>query len=688
MICKKEMLWGNYSLSLETGKIANQADGSVVARYGDTVVLCTVVSERKALEEASFFPLTVNYIEKFYAAGKIPGGFIKREGRPSERETLISRLIDRSIRPLFPDNFKNEIQIVCTLLSNDLCCDPSIPALIGASAALCISGVPFNGPVACAHVGYSNKEFVLNSNEKTDLDLIVAGTQSGILMVESEAQQLSESIMLDSLEYAHLNYQPVIQLINDLAECAGKPRWAVPAIEQPGELITYLSSPEFIEAITQAYSNKLKLERYAEIQSVLDNVFDKFADSEFSKSLITSMFHDACSKFVRNNIMDNNMRIDGRKNVDIRPISTEVAVLPKVHGSAIFNRGETQALVVATLGTAQDEQIIDALNGEYKERFLLHYNFPPFSVGEVGKLGSPGRREIGHGKLAWRALNPVLPSREDFGYSIRVVSEITSCNGSSSMATVCGTSLSLMDAGVPLKNAVAGIAMGMILDDNGKYVILSDIMGDEDHLGDMDFKVAGTEHGITALQMDIKVSSVSFAVIKDALGQAKEGRMEILKKMSEGISGHRSEVNENAPKMVNITIPKDKIRDVIGSGGKVIREIIEKTSAKIDINDDGIISIAAPNQSNIDEAVTIIKSIAYEPEVGQIYSGIVVKVLDFGAFVRFHGVREGLVHISELANRRVEKVQDIVSEGDKVKVKFLGLDRGKYRLSIKAVTAS
>lgn len=686
MIFKKEINWGGRTLSIETGHLAHQANGSVVVRYENTIVLCTVVADEKQNSDADFFPLTVNYIEKAYAAGKIPGGFIKREGRPSEKETLVSRLIDRPIRPLFHLDFKNETQVICTALSFDGKNDADIISIIGASAALTLSGIPFMGPIAAAKIGYENGEFLLNPEigHESELDLIIAGTKDGVLMVESGANELSEEEMLKALKFGHKSFQPVIDMVLDLAEECAKDPWEIPNPSVDNKNIIKEISNNFMADIEEAYKGTSKHDRNSALKKVFAKITEHFSDrEEISGKLLGDMFHEVCSICVRNNILNNGKRIDNRSVTDIRNIKSYASVLPMVHGSAIFERGETQVLAVATLGTSQDEQIIDALSGEYKERFLLHYNFPPFSVGEVGRLGTPGRREIGHGKLAWRAISKVLPSKEEFPYSMRVVSEVLSCNGSSSMATVCGTSLALMDAGVPIKNAVAGIAMGLIIDGN-KSVILSDIMGEEDHLGDMDFKVAGTQKGITALQMDIKVTGISFEIMEDAIKQAREGRIHILKEMSKTLKESRSELNKNAPKMTTITIPKDKIREVIGSGGKVIREIIEVSGAKIDIDDDGNVTVAAQNTSSMDTALNMIKEIAMDPIDGTVYKGKVVKLMEFGAFVNFFGSRDGLVHVSEMSDKRVEKVSDILNEGDEVSVKFLGYDnKGRAKLTMK-----
>lgn len=687
MICKKEINWGGRLLSIETGRFANQATGAVTVRYGDTIVLCTVVADDKPGTENDFFPLTVNYIEKSYAAGRIPGGFVKREGRPSEHEVLVSRLIDRPIRPLFHPDFRNETQIVCTVLSFDRENDTDVISIIGASAALTISGLPFMGPIAAARIGYENGEFILNPKigHETDLNLTIAGTKDGVLMVESGAKELSDETMLEALKFGHNAFQPVVNMIIELAEEAAKESWEVQSPEKIGDEALFNEIFDlFTKDIEAAYNGESKQERNEAKKKVFAKILEHYSEKEeMTEDILAKKFHDVCSQFIRNKLLIHGKRVDNRKAKDIRKISVDVSILPRVHGSAVFNRGETQALAIATLGTTQDEQLVDSLSGEFKERFLLHYNFPPFCVGEVGRLGSPGRREIGHGRLAWRAINAVLPSREEFPYSMRVVSEVLSCNGSSSMATVCGASLALMDAGVPIKNAVAGIAMGLIIDGDN-YVILSDIMAEEDHLGDMDFKVAGTKDGITALQMDLKVNGVSFDIMEAAMKQAREGRMHILKEMSKGLSEARPELNENAPKLVSLIIPKDKIREVIGSGGKVIRDIIERSGAKIDIDDDGNVNVAAPDSKSIYVAVGMIKEIAFDPEEGAIYKATVVKIMDFGAFVRFYGTKEGLVHISTMSDERVENVTDIVNEGDEVNVKFLGYDnKGRAKLTMK-----
>ena len=691
-IHRVQLDWGGRKLVLETGKVARQADGAVVATYGETKVLATVVAAKEPREGVDFLPLTVDYQEKFYAAGRIPGGYFKREGRPTEKETLVSRLIDRPVRPLFAEGWRNETQVIVTTLSHDLENDPDVLAMIAASAALTLSGAPFMGPIGAARVGFVNNEYVLNPllDEMTEsqLDLVVAGTQDAVLMVESEAKELSEDVMLGAVMFGHRHFQPVIDAIIKLAEKAAK---------EPRELQvsdTAALDKEMLALIDQdlraAYAIADKMERHAAVDAAKTKVMAHFCpegaeNPPYPAQQVAGVFKQIEAKIVRWNILDSGRRIDGRDVKTVRPIVSEVGVLPRVHGSALFTRGETQALVVATLGTGEDEQWVDALQGTYKETFLLHYNFPPFSVGETGRMGGPRRREIGHGKLAWRAIHPILPAHHEFPYTLRVVSEITESNGSSSMATVCGTSLALMDAGVPLKRPTAGIAMGLILEDK-RYAVLSDILGDEDHLGDMDFKVAGTERGVTSLQMDIKIAGITEEIMRVALGQAKEGRMHILGEMSKALAQHRDQLGEHAPRIEVFNIPVDKIREVIGSGGKVIREIVEKTGAKIDISDDGTVKVASANGDAMKAAINWIKSIASEPEVGHIYEGTVVKVMDFGAFVNFFGAKDGLVHISQLAPRRVQKVTDVVKEGDKVKVKLLGFDeRGKVRLSMKVV---
>ena len=687
-IFRKELMWGGRRLVLETGKVARQADGAVMATYGETTVLCTAVAMKQAKPGQDFFPLTVNYQEKTFAAGKIPGGFFKREGRPSEKETLVSRLIDRPIRPLFAPGFRNETQVVCTVLSHDLENDPDIVALVGTSAALTLSGIPFLGPIGAARVGYIDGKYVLNPQldemPNTALDLVVAGTQEGVLMVESEAKELSEDVMLGAVMFGHQQFQPVIQAIIELAEAAAKEPWDLPPVSPEAEAIEAKTRAAVAADIAAAYAERQKQARSDKLDAAKAKLADVFVDDP-QRQLAAKAFKEIEKDIVRGAILKGEPRIDGRDTKTIRPIVAEVGVLPRAHGSALFTRGETQAMVVTTLGTGQDEQIIDALEGEYRSHFMLHYNFPPYSTGEAGRMGSPGRREIGHGKLAWRAVHPLLPTKEGFPYTVRVVSEITESNGSSSMATVCGASLSLMDAGVPLKRPVAGIAMGLIKE-GAEFAVLSDILGDEDHLGDMDFKVAGTEHGVSALQMDIKITSITEEIMRIALGQAKAGRLHILGEMAKALDAAREAVSSNAPRITTITIPKDKIREVIGSGGKVIREICETTGAKIDIEDDGTIKVAAVDASASQAAIDWIRGIVAEPEVGVIYNGKVVKTVDFGAFVNFLGARDGLVHISELAPHRVGKTTDIVKVGDQVKVKVLGFDdRGKVKLSMKQV---
>jgi polyribonucleotide nucleotidyltransferase len=686
-IYKHEIEWGGRKLTLETGRIARQANGAVLATYGDTVVLCTAVGEASPRAGADFFPLTVNYQEKTFAAGKIPGGFFKREGRPSEKETLVSRLIDRPIRPLFAKGYKNETQVICTVLSHDMENDPDIVAMVGASAALTISGLPFLGPIGAARVGYKDGQYILNplmdELQESALDLVVAGTREGVLMVESEAQELTEEVMLGAVNFGHDQMQTVIDAIIALAErCAKEPRDVPLQAPEVAQVKEKLLAGGILEKFTGAYGEVDKQARQAKVAAVREGAVADLSDED--KAIAGDLFKSLEANVVRGNILKGSRRIDGRTTKDIRPIVAEVGVLPLTHGSALFTRGETQALVTTTLGTGQDEQLIDSLEGSYREHFMLHYNFPPYSVGECSFRLAPGRREIGHGKLAWRAVRPLLPAKEDFPYTIRVVSEITESNGSSSMATVCGSSLSLMDAGVPLKRPVAGIAMGLIKEGED-FAVLSDILGDEDHLGDMDFKVAGTATGITALQMDIKITSITRQIMEIALNQARDGRLHILGEMNKALTSAREDVSGNAPRITVITIPKDKIREVIGTGGKVIREICEETGAKIDIEDDGTVKVAAVDQTQAQAALDWIKSIVAEPEIGEIYSGKVVKVVDFGAFVNFLGPRDGLVHISELAPERVNTVTDIVKEGDQVKVKCIGMDRGKVKLSMKRV---
>jgi polyribonucleotide nucleotidyltransferase len=685
-----EIEWGGRKLSLETGRVARQADAAVLAQYGETSVLATVVFEKEARPGIDFFPLTVNYQEKTYAAGKIPGGFFKREGRPSEKETLTSRLIDRPIRPLFVDGFKHETQVVVTVLSHDMENDPDIVSMVAASAALTLSGVPFLGPIGAARVGFIEGQYVLNpmidEMSSSELDLVVAGTGDAVMMVESEAKELSEKQMLEAVMFGHRGFQPVIQAIIKLAEKAAKEPWSF----EPADKSKYVGKvKDLVDAeLRKAFATPEKQRRHELVEAarskVMKDLLPDGADAN-EKVLLDSVFKGLEQDIVRGDIIKTEKRIDGRDLRTVRPIRSEVHVLPRTHGSALFTRGETQAIVVATLGTGEDEQFIDALEGTRKERFMLHYNFPPFSVGETGRMGSPGRREIGHGKLAWRAVHPLLPGPEEFPYTVRVVSEITESNGSSSMATVCGTSLALMDAGVPLKRPVAGIAMGLIKEGNS-FAVLSDILGDEDHLGDMDFKVAGTENGVTSLQMDIKIAGITEEIMRVALDQANAGRMHILGEMAKALTGARAELGEHAPRIETIKIPVDKIREVIGTGGSVIRDIVATSGAKVDIEDDGTIKIAASKRESIEAALNRIKSITQEPEVGQIYKGKVVKIMEFGAFVNFFGAKDGLVHVSQLAPGRPERVEDVVKEGQEVYVKLLGFDdRGKVRLSMKIV---
>lgn len=692
-IYRKEIEWGGRTLVLETGHIARQASGAVMATYGDTTVMCTVVGAKSVKPGQDFFPLTVNYTEKYYSAGKIPGGFFKREGRPTEKETLVSRLIDRPIRPLFPGGFKNEVQVICTVVSHDLENDSDIVAMIGASAALCLSGLPFMGPIAGAKVGYKDGEYILNPSleavKESDLELVVAGTSDAVLMVESEAKELSEDVMLGAVEFGHNACKPVIDAIIDLAEQAAKEPWEL--AEGPDTSALKAKIAEVAEAdLRAAYAIITKQDRVAKINEVKAAIAEAVAPMlEESEELTEQMVGDLTKKLesaiVRGNILETKKRIDGRGLDDVRDIRAEAGILPRTHGSALFTRGETQGLVVATLGTGEDEQIIDGLEGSYRSNFMLHYNFPPFSVGECGRVGFTGRREVGHGKLAWRAVNAVLPTAEEFPYTIRIVSEITESNGSSSMASVCGASLSMMDAGVPISRPVSGIAMGLIKEGDD-FAVLSDILGDEDHLGDMDFKVAGTSEGITALQMDIKITGITKEIMEVALEQAGRGRAYILDEMNKGLADARTELSEHAPRIETMKIPVDKIREVIGTGGKVIREIVETTGAKVNIEDDGTIKIASSVASQIDAAKDWITGIVAEPEVGVIYKGKVVRIMDFGAFVNFMGGRDGLVHISELVEERVENVTDVVKEGDEVYVKCLEIDgRGKVRLSMRVV---
>jgi polyribonucleotide nucleotidyltransferase len=692
-VTKKSMQWGEETLTLETGKVARQADGTVIATLGETSVMANVTFAKSMKEGQDFFPLTVHYQEKYYAAGKIPGGFFKREARPSEAETLTARLIDRPIRPLFVDGFKNEVLVMCTVLSHDLVNSPDIVAMIAASAALTISGVPFMGPIGCARVGFVDGEYVLNptvddmnglrNNPEQRLDLVVAGTKDAVMMVESEAYELSEDEMLGAVTFAHKQIQPVIDLIIDLAEVAAKEPFDFAPVDYSDLYAAVKAAGE--EQMRAAYGNTDKQERVEAVAAARDAIKAALNEEQLADANLGSAMKKLEASILRGDVVKGGKRIDGRATTDVRAIVSETGMLPRTHGSALFTRGETQALAVTTLGTGDDEQMIDALHGTYKSNFMLHYNFPPYSVGEVGRVGSPGRREIGHGKLAWRALQAVLPAATDFPYTIRVVSEITESNGSSSMASVCGGSLSMMDAGVPLKAPVAGVAMGLILEDDGDYAILTDILGDEDHLGDMDFKVAGTENGITSLQMDIKVAGITPEIMKNALAQAKEGRMHILGEMSNALT-EAGEFSVHAPRIETMQVPTDKIREVIGSGGKVIREIVEVSGAKVDINDDGQIKIASPDGESIKKAYDMIYAIVAEPEVGQIYTGKVVKVVDFGAFVNFFGKRDGLVHVSQIENRRLNHPSDVLKEGQEVKVKLLGFDdRGKVRLAMKMV---
>ena len=686
-VFKKEIEWGGKTVTFETGRIARQADGAVLVSIGETTVLCTAVAAHAAKLGQDFFPLTVNYQEKTFAAGKIPGGFFKREGRPSEKETLVSRLIDRPIRPLFPPQFRCETQVIATVLSHDLNNDPDIVALLGASAALTISGIPFFGPIGAARVGFIDGKYALNptTDEMTNskLDLVVAGTREGVLMVESEAHELDEETMLGAVSFGHDAMQTVIDGIIALAEVAAKDPRPLPDAPKEAEAVKK-TLKGFEKPLVKAYATVEKSKRQEAIAVVKSDAMEAL-DEDTDVTLAKEAFKTMEADIVRGNILKSGKRIDGRDLSTVRPIIAEAGILPRAHGSALFTRGETQALVVATLGTGQDEQIVDALDGEYRANFMLHYNFPPYSVGEAGRVGSPGRREIGHGKLAWRAINPVRPAKDDFPYTIRVVSEITESNGSSSMATVCGTSLAMMDAGVSLARPVSGIAMGLIKEGD-KFAVLSDILGDEDHLGDMDFKVAGTAEGITALQMDIKITSITREIMDQALAQAKEGRLHILEEMNKALASARESLADSAPKITTMTVPVDKIRDVIGTGGKVIREICEQTGAKIDIEDDGTIKIAAADTEASEAAFQKIRNIVAEPELNAIYTGKVVKTVDFGAFVNFMGAKDGLVHISELQNGRTNKTTDIVKEGDTVKVKVIGFDdRGKIKLSMRRV---
>ncbi len=691
-VCRKEMEWGGRKLVLETGKLARQATGAVVVRYGETEVIATVCAAKEVKADQDFFPLTVNYQEKYYATGKVPGGFMKREGKPSEREVLLSRLIDRPIRPLFPDAFKNEVQIICTVLAHDQNTDSDIPAMIAASAALAVSGIPFLGPIGGAKVGYKNGEFILNPTieqlKTTDLELVVAGTSEGVLMVESEAQELSEDTMLSAVMFGFESFQPVIKLIGEMAAEAGKEKWETPEFPPEFDELYKRLADGFGKDFEEAFKETDKLKR-GELIGVASEKFKATLDpeNEFEQRYAQDAIEKLMHKVMRESVLTTGRRIDGRDTKTVRPIECQVDLLPTAHGSALFTRGETQALVITTLGTGEDAQVVDGLMEEYKEDFMLNYNFPPFSVGECGRLGSPGRREIGHGKLAWRAIHPMMPKDKDaFPYTVRVVSEIMESNGSSSMATVCGSTMSLMAAGVPMIKPVAGIAMGLIKEDDGRVAVLTDILGDEDHLGDMDFKVAGTKDGVTALQMDIKITSITKEIMKTALAQAHEGRIHILGEMAKAIAEPRPHVSDRAPRIVAIKIPVDKIRDVIGTGGKVIREIVEKTHTKIDIEETGIVKIASMKKEEGDAALEWIMGIVAEPEPGKIYHGTITKIMDFGAFVRFLGTTEGLVHISEVKNERIASVSDFYKEGDQIWVKCLGSDnRGKIKLSAKRV---
>jgi polyribonucleotide nucleotidyltransferase len=693
-VTTKSIEWGEETLTLETGKIARQADGSVIATLGETSVMANVTFAKEQKPGQDFFPLTVHYNEKYYAAGKIPGGFFKREARPTEKETLTSRLIDRPIRPLFVPGFKNEVLVICTVLSHDLVNDPDIVAMIAASAALTISGAPFMGPIAGCRVGFEDGDYILNptcddmhklrENPDQRLDLVVAGTKDAVMMVESEAYELSEEEMLGAVTFAHEQIQPVIDLIISLAEDAAKEPFDFHPADYADLYAAVKAAGE--DKIRAAYGNTDKQERVAAVAAAKDAIKAALSEEQLADENLGTVLKKLESAVVRGDVVKTGKRIDGRDLTTVRPIESQVGILPRTHGSALFTRGETQGLVVTTLGTGDDEQMIDALTGTYKSNFMLHYNFPPYSVGEVGRFGFTGRREIGHGKLAWRALQAVLPTATEFPYTIRVVSEITESNGSSSMASVCGGSLSMMDAAVPLKAPVAGVAMGLILEDDGSYAVLTDILGDEDHLGDMDFKVAGTENGITSLQMDIKVAGITPEIMKTALAQAKDGRMHILGEMNKALAHGRTEFSAHAPRIETMTVPTDKIREVIGSGGKVIREIVEVSGAKVDINDDGVIKIASPNADAIQKAHDMIHAIVAEPEEGEVYKGTVVKIVDFGAFVNFFGKRDGLVHVSQIENRRLNHPSDVLKEGQEVFVKLLGFDdRGKVRLAMKMV---
>jgi len=683
-VFKKEIDFGGKKISLETGKVARQADGAIIATCGETVVLATAVGAKKVNPDVDYFPLSVNYQEKYYAAGKIPGGYFKREARPTESETLISRLIDRPIRPLFPDEFKNEVQVLPTVISYDKENEADILSIIASSAALAISGMPFLGPVGASRVGFIDGKYVLNPSKKdlenSKLDLVVAGTKDAVLMVESEASGLTEQQMLDAVKFGHEGFVPVIKTIEDLAKECKKPDWIVEKKDLSS--VKKKLESEFTKDLKKAFSIKDKQERSNLISEVTEKAKKLYAEDEnFTELDVMHELKDIEKGIVRTDILKNKNRIDGRGLADVRPIMCEVGILPRVHGSALFTRGETQAIVTTTLGTSDDEQRIESLDGLQRERFMLHYNFPPFSVGETGRIGT-GRREIGHGKLAWRAIKSSLPSKESFPYTFRIVSEITESNGSSSMATVCGSSLALMDAGVPIKEPVAGIAMGLIKEGDD-FSVLSDILGDEDHLGDMDFKVAGTKDGITSLQMDIKITGITFEIMEQALKQAKDGRVHILGEMNKALAKSRSGVGKHTPKMEKITVDKKDIATVIGKGGATIREIVEKSGAKVDVNDEGVVTVAAPDEDSRNKAMQMIKDLTAKAELNKIYNGKVMKIMEFGAFVNFLGKQDGLVHISELADKRVAKVTDVVKEGDEVKVKVIGFDRGKVKLSIK-----
>ena len=683
-VFKKEIEIAGKKISLETGKIARQADGAIIAQCGETVVMATVVGSKKVNPDIDYFPLSVNYQEKYYAGGKIPGGYFKREARPTESETLISRLIDRPIRPLFPDEFKNEVQLLPTVISYDKENEADVLSIIASSAALAISGMPFMGPVGASRVGFIDGKYVLNPSkldlEKSKLDLVVAGTKDAVLMVESEANGLTEEEMLNAVKFGHENFVPIIQMIEDLAKECKKPDWTTEK-KDLSEIRKKLES-EFTDDLKKAFSTRDKQDRSNQISEISEKAKKLYEENEnYSDLDVNHELKNLEKRIVRTDILKNKNRIDGRGLADVRPIMCEVGILPRVHGSALFTRGETQAIVTTTLGTSDDEQRIESLDGLKRERFMLHYNFPPFSVGETGRIGT-GRREIGHGKLAWRAINSSLPSKESFPYTFRIVSEITESNGSSSMATVCGASLALMDAGVPIKEPVAGIAMGLIKEGDD-FSVLSDILGDEDHLGDMDFKVAGTKDGITSLQMDIKITGITFEIMEQALSQAKDGRVHILGEMNKALSASRADVGKHTPKMEQVSVDKKDIAAVIGKGGATIREIVEKSGAKVDVNDEGIVTVAAPDEESRNIALQIIKDITAKAELNKIYSGKVMKIMEFGAFVNFLGKQDGLVHISELADKRVAKVTDVVKEGDEVKVKVIGFDRGKVKLSIK-----